>query len=82
MDYGLGQHSPLIRIHPIESPFGSRLMPNMIQSQKMHYHAIPIIMVELIGNVSCHVVVHFGKILATDFNPATAIAEHLFLVYH
>ena len=40
-------------------------MTNMVQTEIMQYHAIPIGLVKLVRYVSRHVVIHFSKILAS-----------------
>ena len=38
-------------------------MSNMIQAQIMQDHRIPITIQQLFGNMSCHIIIHFRKIL-------------------
>lgn len=38
-------------------------MANMVQAEIMHEHAIPIICAELLGEMSCHIIVYFSKVL-------------------
>lgn len=44
-------------------PSGPPLVANMVESQVMKHHGVPIVIFELARNVPRHVVVHFSEIL-------------------
>jgi hypothetical protein len=56
--YELRTYSPSYGIPP-----GPRLVANMVKPKEMHDHAIPVIVIQFIRNVSCHIIVYFSKIL-------------------
>ena len=43
-------------------------MTDMVKTQKMQNHAVPVPVFELCWYVSCHVVVYLGKVLAQRFS--------------
>ena len=44
-------------------PVRTRLVANVIKSEIMHYHAVPILLLKLVCNVSRDVLVDLGEIL-------------------
>lgn len=40
-------------------------MANMVQTEIMQDHSIPIIILELIHDVPCDIVIHFGEVLCS-----------------
>ena len=60
-------------MHLAVLPFGARFMTNMIQSKVVHDHTIPVISAELVGDMSCNVIIDFSKVLFdidSAFGPA------------
>jgi hypothetical protein len=43
-------------------------MPNMIQTEIMQNHSIPITIPQLLGNMPRHIVIHFCKVLQYNIN--------------
>lgn len=46
-------------------PFGADFMPDVVKAQVMHNKCCPVIIQELIRNMTGHIAVYFNKILHT-----------------
>ena len=58
-------------------PSGTSLMPNMVETQVMDDHSIPIFALKLRGNIPGNVVINFCKILFVAFLATTSIIHFL-----
>ena len=44
-------------------PPWSQLMSNVVKSEVMHEHAVPVTLIKLCGEMSCNVVIYLSKVL-------------------